>query len=170
MMHALLFVSSILLLCLGSHTSCEAFSPVYHAGAKLGLKPSVSTKHSFDLNLPTNSRLAESKSSSSEAIATEEPSWAFNPLYAFFWLSFFGFAAVGPGEMGSTADRDIAMAIINAPGDPSVSQAFQAIFNYLGIMPIIIACLAVPQASKRGLPPLPFLVASFAMGYGSIGK
>lgn len=97
------------------------------------------------------------------------PSWSFNPLFAAFWIGFFGFAALGPGEVFSPDDTAMIQAYIDNPADPGFSEAFQCIFNYLGLMPIIIACTAVPQAAQRGLPPLPFLVASFGMGYGAVG-
>ena len=70
------------------------------------------------------------------------------------------------GEFFSPDDTTLINAYIENPANPGFSEVFQAIFNYLGLMPIVIACLSVPQASKRGLPPLPFLLSSFAMGYG----
>ena len=100
----------------------------------------------------------------------EEKSWQVDPLYASLWVGFIAFAALGPGELGDPNDTAILQAYIDNPADPGFSEAFQLIFNYLGLLPAVIACLAVPQASKKGLPPLPFLAASFAMGYGAVGK
>ena len=101
---------------------------------------------------------------------TAEPPWSFHPLFASLWIGFFAFAAFGPGEIGAASDTKMITDYIADPTNPGFSEGFQLIFNYLGIMPMIIACTAVPQAAQRGLPPLPFLVSSFAMGYGGVGK
>lgn len=102
---------------------------------------------------------------------THNKSWSIDPLYAALYIGFIAFATLGPGELGDPKDTALIQNYIDNPQDPGFSEGFQLIFNYLGIMPIIISCLAVPQANnKRGLPPLPFLVASFAMGYGGMGK
>ena len=106
----------------------------------------------------------------SEAEAGDSPSWGFDPLFGALWIGFNAFALLGPGQIGAPEDTAMIMAYIDNPADPGFSEAFQLIFNYLGIMPIIIACLAVPQAAKRGLPPLPFLVASFGLGFGGAGE
>jgi hypothetical protein len=100
----------------------------------------------------------------------EPTSWQFNPLFGSLWVGFIAFAILGPGEIGAASDTQMIMDYIANPADPGFSEAFQLIFNYLGIMPILIACTAVPQAAQRGLPPLPFLASSFAIGFGGAGK
>eukprot|EP00522_Entomoneis_paludosa_P008056 CAMPEP_0172450400 /NCGR_PEP_ID=MMETSP1065-20121228/8752_1 /TAXON_ID=265537 /ORGANISM="Amphiprora paludosa, Strain CCMP125" /LENGTH=275 /DNA_ID=CAMNT_0013202179 /DNA_START=114 /DNA_END=941 /DNA_ORIENTATION=+ len=100
---------------------------------------------------------------------TEEQSWEFNPLFASLWLGFVTFAIVGPGEFNAPSDIELLNNYIANPSDPGFSEAFQVIFNYLGIMPMILACLAVPQGARKGLPALPFMSLAFAMGYGTIG-
>lgn len=108
--------------------------------------------------------------SSSDEMEDETPSWAFNPLYAAFWFGFIVFAILGPGEFNSPQDLALINDYIANPSDPGFSELFQAIFNYLGLMPIILASIAIPQANNKGLPAVPFFAASFAMGYGAIGK
>mmetsp|Transcript_18831 Transcript_18831/g.24239 ORF Transcript_18831/g.24239 Transcript_18831/m.24239 type:complete len:320 (+) Transcript_18831:119-1078(+) len=110
-----------------------------------------------------------SMSPSSQSTDETEKSWAFNPLFASLWVGFFAFAALGPGELFAPSDTELINNYIADPSNPGFSQVFQAIFNYLGVMPMVIACLAIPQGSKKGLPALPFIAASFGLGYGAIG-
>ena len=131
----------------------------------------------YDTHAATDSRTVERLPTTSLNMSTMNPSeddieksWEFNPLFASLWAGFIGFAIVGPGEFNAPSDIEIINNYIADPSNPGFSELFQLIFNYLGVMPIIISCLAVPQGAKRGLPALPFMAASFAMGYGAVGK
>ncbi|CAB9500087.1 expressed unknown protein [Seminavis robusta] len=137
--------------------------------SKIGrITPSISSPivSYNDNNKSASGLILASSENSNEA---SESSWAFNPLYASLWLGFLGFAAAGPGDFFSPADTAMITSYIENPSDPGFAEGFQLVFNYLGLLPIIIACTAVPQASQRGLPPLPFLVASFGAGYAGVG-
>ena len=101
----------------------------------------------------------------------DSPSWRIDPLFASLWVGFNTFAILGPyGELGAESDTAMIMSYIDNPANPGFAEGFQLVFNLLGILPIVLASIAVPQASKRGLPPLPFLASGFGLGYGGIGK
>ena len=171
MRHSLSILSVLLLaLCHTSGAFVPRAVPSHNAatdGFGLQLRSSLVVKSRTVKPTVGSSTLA--MASKSDGVDDESgPSWSFNPLFASLWISFVAFAVLGPGDFGSSS------AMINAyienPSDPGFSEGFQLIFNFLGLMPIIIACISVPQASKLGLPPLAFLLSSFAMGYGGVGK
>ena len=90
--------------------------------------------------------------------------------YAAALAVFVGFAAfLGPGEFGSESDNAMIQAYIDNPMSPGLNPIFNAIFNLLGAAPLVLSSLVYPQASSKGLSPVPFLAASAAMGYGGLG-
>lgn len=157
------------------HTSTAFLLPVDNAGVRSSsgdvLRSIRFNRATIEIKpSPMKTRSAMTLSSKVNSVEdSDSPAWSFNPLFASLWIGFFAFAAFGPGEIGAASDTQMITDYIANPADPGFSEGFQLIFNYLGIMPIIIACTAVPQAAQRGLPPLPFLVSSFAMGYGGVG-
>jgi len=170
----------IFLLFLAYCPASKAFLPVavQHAAtakvgsvksAKINTSEQVSTNVNIDINSNIRTATALSMAPKSDDTLIDTASWSFDPLLASLWIGFVAFAALGPGELLAESDTALINDYIANPSDPGFSEGFQLIFNYLGIMPIIIACTAVPQAAQRGLPPLPFLVASFATGYGGVG-
>lgn len=163
-----LSVVAAILLAVG-HTSGAFISPNKHDATAAFNLQSVRSVQAVLKPL----RVVESTSAlalASDSVEDDSPpSWSFNPLFASLWVGFLAFAALGPGEIGAASDTKMITDYIANPADPGFSEGFQLIFNYLGIMPMIVACAAVPQAAQRGLPPLPFLVSSFAMGYGGVG-
>lgn len=81
-----------------------------------------------------------------------------------------GFAAfLAPGSFGAEADNVMLQAYFDNPLAPGFNEIFNAEFNLLGIIPVIMACLLFPQASPTGLPPTPFLAASAGFGYFGLG-
>jgi hypothetical protein len=102
----------------------------------------------------------------------EQSSLNFNPLYGALWILFLGFGLfLSPGELLDPTDTIIIEGFINDPSNASgaMNPLFFAVFNALGVMPIVMAQLILPQGSKQGVPAAPFLLGSFAAGYGSAG-
>ena len=104
----------------------------------------------------------------------ESPSWQFNPLYGGFLVGFlsYAFLIAGPGQglTGGDLDTSIITAFITDPLHPAnVNLLFVQIFNILGVFPMVITSLMVPQSSKKGLPAWPFAITGLA-GYPGFGK
>ena len=99
-----------------------------------------------------------------------ERSWRIDPLYAALVLVLLTWTFVAPGEFGSAQDFALLENYIANPGDPEgFSAGFLALFNLLGLIPLIAASVVAPQSSPRGLPLAPFLAASAAAGYFAAG-
>ena len=114
---------------------------------------------------------SSSKESFSQPLSQDSSSWSLDPLYASLLLLFVGFAVAGPGEFNDPSDINLINLFIANPTDPGGdwTPGYLLVFNYFGVMPIVLLCLVLPQASKQGLPALPFLLASFGLGYFSVG-
>lgn len=151
------------------HTSGAFISPSKHDASAFSVQSVLQAVISKPRVVKSTSSALALASGNDSSVEEEPPSWSFNPLFASLWVGFLTFAVLGPGEIGAASDTKMITDYIANPTDPGFSEGFQLIFNYLGIMPMIVACTAVPQAAQRGLPPLPFLVSSFAMGYGGVG-
>lgn len=97
----------------------------------------------------------------------EPLTWQFNPLYGGLSAIFLGYALfLSPGEFFSQADNNVLNAFLADPIAPlGISKLFVAVFNELGVMPIVMASLMFAQGSKKGLPGAPFALASEFMGY-----
>ncbi|KAL3904142.1 MAG: hypothetical protein SGILL_010184, partial [Bacillariaceae sp.] len=96
----------------------------------------------------------------------------FNPLYGALWLGFLVFGIfLSPGEVLDLKDTQIIEGFINDPSNTAggMNPLFFAVFNGLGIMPIVMAQLALPQGSKSGVPAAPFMLGSVAAGFGAAG-
>ena len=98
-----------------------------------------------------------------------------NPLYAGLWAAFLGYGIFfSPGQVGDPIDTTIIEGFINDPTNTAgnMNPLFFMIFNFLGVMPLVMAQLVLPQdnnARSGKISPVPFCLASMAAGYGSLG-
>lgn len=102
----------------------------------------------------------------------EQPSRALNPLYFIPWVGFFAYAFLfSPGDVMDTTDMAIIGSFLADPANAAgaINPLYFVVFNALGIMPLVLASLVLPQGSKGGLWAAPFLVGSAAAGYGALG-
>jgi hypothetical protein len=118
----------------------------------------------------STTRLFQPQSLTLQATSVDDDkplTWKFNPLYGGLSAIFLGYALfLSPGEFFSQADNDILNAFLADPIEPmGVSKLFVAVFNELGVMPMVMASLMFAQGSKKGLPGAPFALASEFMGY-----
>jgi hypothetical protein len=123
--------------------------------------------------LPTGPPRARVRLSSDEAGRSLQPLGPINAAGALAWVALvvfaFGFA---PGEVGSSADTDLVMALIanpTAPMDGGVSPIFACLFNLFLPVPLMLAALLLPTSTGQRLPALPFVLASLFVGYFSLG-
>ena len=81
----------------------------------------------------------------------------------------FGFA---PGDLGNPADTQLIELLVTqpVPRPESVNELWFAIWNSFAVVPLAIAALTLPAASRgQRLPAAPFLVGSAAFGYFALG-
>jgi hypothetical protein len=80
-------------------------------------------------------------------------------------------ALFSPGSFDVSPDSFDNQLIMRAIDDPSsLNPIFFAIFNALGVIPAINAALLLPGSRNQApLPAVPFIVSSFALGFGGIG-
>ena len=106
-------------------------------------------------------------SSSSNNVDDDEKSWKFNPVFGALAAALFSYAFVlTPGEFGGPADTELLNAVIADPIHPQgIPELFMVVFNFLGLMPFVMASVIIPQSSKRGLPAGFFTVLSGAAGF-----
>ena len=91
---------------------------------------------------------------------------------ALAWIAFSAYVALAsPGEFSVSPDSFDNQLIAKAIDDPtSLNPIFFAVFNALGVLPGVNAALLLPGAKdQRPLPTVPFVVSSFALGFGGIG-
>ena len=123
----------------------------------------------------TGTSLSATSNDDDDDDSTTGVSWQFNPLYATFLVGFltYAFAIAGsPGQplVGAEADTLIINAFLDDPLHPAnVDLIFVQIFNVLGILPMVLTSLIIPQSSKKGLPAWPFAFTGF-VGYPGFGK
>ena len=157
----------------------DAFAPSSFSSPKQGVvvdaRTQVVADHPFRIqrsmsfkNTATTSLFASSTGND------ESPSWQFNPLYGGFLVGFlsYAFLIAGPGQglTGGELDTSIITAFITDPLHPAnVNLLFVQIFNILGVFPMVITSLMVPQSAKKGLPAWPFAITGLA-GYPGFGK
>ena len=94
-----------------------------------------------------------------------------NLPFAIIWTSLLIYTYfIAPGELqGSDFDQNIIQAIIENPQKPEVNELFIFVFNQFVVIPSALACVALPQASKYGPPPAPFLIGASFGGYFILG-
>lgn len=91
--------------------------------------------------------------------------------FAVLWVALLIFAYfIAPGELqGSEYDQNIIQAIIDNPQKPEVNELFIFVFNQFVVIPSTLACVAIPQASRNGPSPVPFLLGAAFAGYFFLG-
>jgi hypothetical protein len=97
---------------------------------------------------------------------------SFNPLYGALWLLFLIYGIFfSPGEMLGATDIKLIEALIADPSNANgaVNPLFFIFFNALGVMPIIMAQLVLPQGNQKGVWAAPFVIGSFGAGFGALG-
>jgi len=91
--------------------------------------------------------------------------------YLITWLALIAWTVtLAPGEMTSDSDMEMAISMISNPTSSGVNPLYYTIFNYLGVMPLILASLIMPGAKYSKVSPTPFLLVSAAFGFGAIGE
>ena len=121
-----------------------------------------------------------------------------NPFYGTLWLAFLVYGIFfSPGEMLNPSDTQIIEQLISNPtnspptttttatGLEMINPLFFMVFNGLGLVPLVMAQLVVSQAAlvttssrngengggsgSGGISSVPFVLGSFAAGFGSLG-
>lgn len=88
------------------------------------------------------------------------------------YIGFSAYVALfSPGSFDISPDSLDNQLIRSAIDDPtSLNPIFFAVFNALGVIPAINAALLLPGSKdQKPLPAVPFVVSSFALGFGGIG-
>ncbi|MEO0987790.1 MAG: DUF2834 domain-containing protein [Cyanobacteria bacterium J06639_14] len=82
--------------------------------------------------------------------------------FALLWLSFVVYAFVlAPPDQPDTLDLIQRL----ATGDwKEINPAIVALFNLMGIWPMVYACLALVDGHEQRVPAWPFVLGSFALG------
>ncbi|KAL3919508.1 MAG: hypothetical protein SGILL_003720 [Bacillariaceae sp.] len=115
---------------------------------------------------------ATNDDNSDGAEATQQSFFNFNPLYGALWVGFLAYGIFfSPGELLDLGDTKMIEGFISDPTNAQggMNPLFFAVFNALGVMPIVMAQLALPQGSKQGVPAAPFVVGSLGAGFGALG-
>ena len=87
------------------------------------------------------------------------------------WFSLLAVATfVAPKTVGSF-DADLIAQLVSSPFQGQVNPLFEALFNSLGVVPMVYACLLVPGGGEKQpkLQPKFFVGASFALGFFALG-
>ncbi|KAJ1629580.1 hypothetical protein T492DRAFT_1010112 [Pavlovales sp. CCMP2436] len=96
-----------------------------------------------------------------------------NAAVAVAWVGLVAFAnAFSPGEFGSTADAGLVTTLIanpTSPMDAGLSPVFALIFNLFLPVPLMLAALLLPTSREQRVPALPFVGASLALGFFTLG-
>lgn len=117
----------------------------------------------------TSRLFAESDSLSDNVTNIKNP---LLPIYAVLWaglLVYANFLSPGSSPENASIDASIIQTLISTPFDGTITPYFTAVFNFLGIIPAIYACLLLPGSKNQSVPALPFVVSSFALGFFGIG-
>jgi hypothetical protein len=94
-----------------------------------------------------------------------------NIAFGVAWAALLAFTAfLAPGSFGGEADNEMIAKIIENPLQPDINMLFYFVFNLFAIIPVCLASVILPQASDKGAPPAPFLMASAFIGYFALGK
>jgi hypothetical protein len=154
----------------GLATTGDAFisnSPSF-VGSKSALQ---SPKSTTTISTATRSFRPQSLTLKATSADDDKPlTWEFNPLYGGLGAIFLGYALfLSPGELFGQTDMEVLNSFLADPTAPlGVSKLFVAVFNELGVMPMVMASLMFAQGSKKGLPGFPFALVSVFAGYGGL--
>ena len=155
--------------------SVDAYVPSYSNTGR-----EISHKMPFTLKLtkiggspmkkaPSSILIARMALSSDHQTSTSSP--PSNAIFGLAWVSLLAFTAfIAPGSFGSATDNEMIAKIIENPLQPDINQLFYFVFNLFVIIPVCLAAVILPQASKEGAPPTPFLIGSAFLGYFALGK
>jgi hypothetical protein len=125
------------------------------------------------LSAASRSRLPRLSQSSTPGDDGSNPSIfsSFSAPFGIAWLCLvlWAFSPLAPGSLGSAQDSEMLTAIIANPVSPGINELYYTFFNFFATIPVILACLVLPQGSKAGLPAGPFLALSSAIGYFAMG-
>jgi hypothetical protein len=118
--------------------------------------------------------LTASKSNLSDNEDNDGPGIVVNPLYFIPWVGFFVYAfCFSPGNVMDGTDSAIIQSFLSDPTNTSgaINPLYFVVFNALGIMPLVVASIVLPQGRSGGgwFGAGPFLLASLAAGYFSLG-
>ena len=118
--------------------------------------------------LPSATQLLASSTGGDGEESSIDPS---NISFAALWVALLAFTfLIAPGELqGSDFDQSILQAILANPQKPEVNELFVFVFNQFAVLPLALACVALPQASNKGPPPTPFLIGASFLGYFLFG-
>ncbi len=86
-------------------------------------------------------------------------------LWALFTIYAFG---LSPSD-NATVSANLIQSAVFTPYDGSINPLFIAIFNFLGVYPVIFASLLQPGAKNQPIPSSPFVFGSFALGFFGLG-
>jgi hypothetical protein len=119
------------------------------------------------IQLQATSNTPEGDDETTDLFSNVQSNLVFGALY----VAFLSFAFIfSPGEIGADVDNTLIQSFIENPTSPAgFNELFFAVFNLLGVMPLVMSQLVFPQGSKKGLPATPFCLASVAMGYFALG-
>lgn len=95
-----------------------------------------------------------------------------DPVYLATWVALLVFAfGYAPGEIGSQADNDLIMKLVNDPvGGGDVNRLWFAVWNFFAVVPGTLACLLIPSVKKdQWLPAGPFVLSAAFLGYFTLG-
>ena len=92
-----------------------------------------------------------------------------NPPYALAYIAFTAFAVYQSSIEPLGASNAIIEKFIADPINPGINSLYCVVFNYLGLFFFPMGCLLMPGSKGQSLPAPPFILASMAAGYGSIG-
>jgi len=87
------------------------------------------------------------------------------------WFALLAVATfVSPKTVGSF-DADLITRLVSSPFQGQVNPLFESLFNSLGVVPMVYACLLVPGGGEKQpkLQPKFFVGASFALGFFALG-
>ncbi|KAL7568694.1 hypothetical protein ACA910_021690 [Epithemia clementina (nom. ined.)] len=85
------------------------------------------------------------------------------------YIALLAFVFNAPGQFGDPADAELIAKIVADPVNPGINPLYYTAFNIFATMPLILASVTCPQASKEGLPPGPFVLASSFIGFFVFG-
>jgi len=93
-------------------------------------------------------------------------------VYFTLWTGLLAYAILyapgGTPEAGAIDDA-IIKNMISRPFDGTYTPYFSAVFNLIGVYPLIFASLLLPGAKLQKAPALPFVLSSFALGFFGLG-
>ena len=97
------------------------------------------------------------------------PSWKFRAVPAAAWLALVVFAfGLAPGELNDS--NALLEKVLANPVHPGINEAFYTLFNVFAPLPVILACLVLPQGRRRkGLPAGPFVLGAAFLGFFTLG-